>query len=85
MAFTATVMIVYVVVIKPQKDLVMIVLTALGEGILVFLHLFSLVFLDEDLPDEKVNQYGWVILVTIGLYIVSNWVIILKITLGQLK
>jgi len=33
----------------------MIVLTAAGEGLIFFLHLFSLVFLDENLPEEKAN------------------------------
>lgn len=85
MTATAFVMIVYVVVIKPQKEKVMIILTAAGEGLLVFLHLFSLVFLQDDLPEEKSNTYGWLMLVIIGLYILINWVVILVITIKQLK
>jgi hypothetical protein len=55
MSFTACVMIVYVCVIQPQKEKVMIVLTALGEGVLLFLHLYSLLFLNDDLSDDKAN------------------------------
>ena len=58
----------------------MIVLTAFGEGLLLFLHLFSIVFLDEELPEEKANSYGWLMLVIVGLYILINWVVILTIT-----
>lgn len=82
MSLTAIVMIIYVVVIKPQKERIMIVLTALGEGLLLILHLFSIVFIDDNLSDEKANQYGWIMLVIIGLYILSNWIVIIKITVG---
>ncbi|CDW87691.1 fu domain containing protein [Stylonychia lemnae] len=85
MSFTAGVMIIYVVIIRPQKDKIMIALTALGEALLLFLHLFSSVFLDEDLPEEKANSYGWFIIILIGLYILSNWIIIVTITIQQLK
>ena len=59
----------------------MIILTAVGEALLLFLHLFSLLFLDENLPEEKANRYGWLIIIIIGLYIMTNWVIILSITI----
>lgn len=75
-------MIIYVSVIKPQKEKVMIVLTAVSEGLLLVIHLYSYVFLDPDLPDEKANSYGFLMLAIIGIYIISNWVIIIKITIG---
>lgn len=59
----------------------MIILTALGEAVLVILHLFSLVFLDDELPEEKANTYGYLFLVIIGLYVISNWIVILTITI----
>ena len=47
MCFACVVMIAYVVVIKPQKDKIMIILTAAGEIILLILHLISIAFLDD--------------------------------------
>lgn len=85
MSSTAVIMIIYVVVIRPQKEKVMIALTACGEAILLFLHLFSMVFLDENLSEEKSNRYGWFVIVLVGLYILVNWVIILTITIINLK
>eukprot|EP00347_Sterkiella_histriomuscorum_P005534 403356244 len=85
MSATAFVMIIYVCVIKPQKEKVMIILTAFGEGVLLFLHLYSILFLDEDLPEEKSNSYGWFMICIIGLYILTNWVVIIVITVKQLK
>ncbi|CDW89486.1 UNKNOWN [Stylonychia lemnae] len=84
MAMTAVIMIIYVVLVKPQKDKVMIILTAVGELLIFFLHLFSLVFLDETLPEDKANQYGWFLIVLIGMYILVNWVIILSFTIRQM-
>eukprot|EP00347_Sterkiella_histriomuscorum_P010294 403376857 len=85
MSVTALVMIIYVVVIKPQKEKIMIILTSLGEIVLLFLHMFSYVFIDENLPEEKANQYGYLILVVVGLYILANWVVIITITVKQMK
>ena len=53
MSFTSFVMMIYIAVVKPQNSRIMIVLTAAGEGLLLFLHLFSIVFLDENLPEAK--------------------------------
>ncbi|CDW89713.1 fu domain containing protein [Stylonychia lemnae] len=85
MSATSIVMIVYIILIRPQKDKIMIVLTALGEVLLLFLHIFSLVFLDENLTEEVENQYGWFIIIIIGFYILANWVIIVTLTIKQLR
>jgi len=58
----------------------MIVLTAVGEALILFLHLFSLVFLNDNLPEDKINQYGWFMIVIVGLYILINWIIIATFT-----
>jgi len=58
----------------------MIALTALGEALLLFLHCFSLVFLDDSLTEEKSNSYGWMMIIIVGLYILMNWVIIVTLT-----
>ena len=62
----------------------MIVLTAAGEGLLLFLHLFSIVFLDEDLPEEKKTKLGWFVIIIVGMYVLINWVIILTITIKDM-
>jgi hypothetical protein len=85
MSFVALVMMVYIIVVRPQKDKIMMVLTAAGEGLLLFLHLFSIVFLEEDMDEEKSNNYGWFVIVLVGLYIFINWSIILTITIINLK
>jgi len=59
----------------------MIALTALGEGLLLFLHCFSLVFLDEEISEEKANSYGWMMIMIVGMYILVNWVIIVTLTI----
>jgi len=81
MSLTAVIMIIYIVIVKPQKERIMMNLTALGESIILFLHLFSILFLDNNLEEEKINNYGWFILIIIGLYVVLNWVIIITITI----
>ena len=58
------------------------ILTALGEAILLFLHVFSILFLDDNLEEEKLNNYGWFILIIIGLYVALNWIIIITITIS---
>ncbi|CDW91263.1 fu domain containing protein [Stylonychia lemnae] len=85
MSMTAIVMMVYVILIKPQKDRVMIILTAYGEGLILFLHIFSSLFLDDNLSEEKSNLYGWLVIVIIGLYILTNWTVIIIITVIQMK
>lgn len=84
MSFTALVMMVYIIVIRPQKERIMMILTAAGEGLLLFLHLFSIVFLDSELPEDESNRYGWFVIVLVGLYIFINWSIILTITIKNL-
>lgn len=45
-------MIAYIVVIRPQKEKIMIVLTAAGECLMLFLHLVSIYFLNDNLSDQ---------------------------------
>ncbi|CDW80137.1 UNKNOWN [Stylonychia lemnae] len=85
MSATAIAMMIYVVVIKPQKQRIMMILTAYGEGLLLFLHVFSILFLDKDIPEEKSNMYGWIIILVIGVYIIINWVVIIIVTVSQMK
>ncbi len=60
------------------------VLTATGEALMLFLHLFSIVLLDDNLPDEKSFKYGWFIIVIVGGYILVNWTIIMTILIMNL-
>ncbi len=62
----------------------MIILNATGELLLLFLHLFSIVFLDETLPEEKSTQLGWFVIVIVGLYVLINWIVIMTITVKDL-
>lgn len=78
-------MIAYVLIIKPQKDKIMLILTAFGEFIMLALHLISLVFLDENLSTQRITMLSWVVLVMVGLYILINWVIVIVITVMDLK
>jgi len=85
MSFTAVIMLIYIIIIRPQKQRIMMILTAAGEGLLLFLHLFSIVFLNPNLDQTKANQYGWFVVVIVGLYIVVNWGIIMGITIVNLR
>ncbi len=76
LSFTAIVMTVYVLVIRPQRELVMLILTAASELLLVFFHLFSLVFLDKNMPAKKKTDYGFVMLALVGIYVLANWAVV---------
>lgn len=84
MSVTALIMIIYVLVIKPQKDKIMVVLTAAGEAMLLVLHLISVAFLDETMSEAKSNQLGWFVIALVGLYILVNWVVVLTFTVKDL-
>ena len=84
MSITSLIMMVYVSVIKPQNTKIMVVLTAAGEGLLLFLHLFSIVFLDDNISDEQQLKLGWLMIVIVGGYVLVNWVIILSITIKDM-
>jgi len=58
------------------------ILTACGEGLLLFLHLFSILFLDDNLSEERSLLYGWLVIVIIGVYILANWTVIVTITIS---
>ena len=60
----------------------MMILTAYGEGLLLFLHIFSAAFIDDNLPEETAYLYGWLVIVIIGIYILTNWVVIISITVS---
>ena len=85
MAFTCVVMIAYVVVIKPQKERIMVILTAAGEALLLVFHLLSTIFLDENIPEEDSFKYGMIMIILLGLYILVNWVVVGVITFKDLK
>lgn len=59
----------------------MMILTAAGELLLLFLHLFSLIFLEDNMEEEKSNSYGWFVIILVGLYVLINWTIIMVITI----
>ena len=80
MGFTALIMIVYVVIIRPQKDLIMVVLTAVGEAMILVLHIISIAFLDDSLPEAKSTKIGWFVIMLVGFYILVNWLIIMAFT-----
>ncbi len=77
-------MMVYVIVVRPQKEKIMMIFTAAGELLLLFLHLFSLLLLDDNIEEDKSNTYGWLMIVLVGLYILINWSVILAITIKNL-
>ena len=85
MCFACVVMIAYVVVIKPQKERVMIILTAAGEAMLLILHLISIAFLDETMKEDTSNKIGWFIIVLVALYIMVNWTVVVVITVINMK
>ncbi len=62
----------------------MIILNAAGELLLLFLHLFSIVFLDDTLSEDKATQLGWFVIVIVGAYVFVNWVIIFTLTVKDL-
>ncbi|CDW72739.1 UNKNOWN [Stylonychia lemnae] len=84
MSSTAFAMMIYVIIVKPQKDYIMMVLTAVGEALILCLHLISILFLDENLEESKKNLYGWIVIIMIGGYILANWTIIAVMTISQL-
>ena len=63
----------------------MTILTAAGEIMLLVVHLISLAFLNQDMPEDKINQIGWVLLVLVGLYIIVNWVIVVIMTILNIR
>lgn len=82
---SALFMIAYILIIRPQKDKVMIILTAYGEIILLILHLITIAFLDETLSTKTTNMLAWVVLVLVGTYILVNWVIIIIVTVIDMR
>ena len=85
MSGCAVLMIIYICVIRPQREKINVVLTAAGEFIMLFLHLISIYFLDETLDENKANTIGWVINCLVGAYILINWGIVIALTVMDLK
>jgi hypothetical protein len=54
----------------------MIILTAMGEVVLLILHLISIAFLNDNLSDSKSNMLGYIVIAIVGLYILVNWVVV---------
>ena len=73
----ATIMFAYIVIFRPQKTRSMLFLNALAEAVLVFLHLFSLVFIDDDMLAEKRHSLGIATNILVASYIALNWILIL--------
>ena len=84
MALTALIMTVYVAVIRPQRQMMMVVLTAAGEVMLLVLHLISVAFLNPNLSEATSTKIGWLIDVLVGMYVLVNWVIIMVYTIADL-
>jgi len=78
-------MIAYIVFIRPHKQLIMLILNALSEFLLLFLHLLSLVFLDDTMPESKANAIGWFINALVIVYILSNWVVVVILLVKDQK
>ena len=53
--FSCVVMMAYVIIIKPQKSKMMIILNAAGEGILLVVHIISVAFLNPNLSPTRSN------------------------------
>lgn len=85
MSACAAGMIAYIAVIRPQNERIVLKLTAAGEGLMLFLHLISIYFLNDDLPDYKANRVGFLIIAIVGLYILVNWLIVIYITVMDMK
>ena len=79
MSISAAFMFGYILIIRPQHQKIMLFLNALAEFLLLFLHLFSLAFLDPDLTVEKADELGLVVNITVAGYILLNWVLVLGI------
>jgi hypothetical protein len=84
MSASAIFMIVYVTVIKPQKEKIMLILTASGEGILLVIHVIQIAYLNPDLAVGTSTLLGWLTVVLVGVYILVNWVVVIVITIFDL-
>ena len=63
----------------------MLLLTAAGEGMLLVIHLLSIPFLNPDLSVKTSTKLGWLIVVLTGLYILVNWIVVIAITVADMK
>lgn len=79
MAFSATFMIAYVVIIRPQKDKSMIFLNTFGEFMLLVLHGLQVPLLNPDLSADTLKKLGYLIIGLVGIYIVINWVVVIVV------
>jgi hypothetical protein len=63
----------------------MIGLTAFGEIIMLFMHLISLKFTQANISDDESKMYGYIILAVVGSYVAINWVIVIVVTVYNMK
>lgn len=83
--FQSSMMTFYVVLIKPQQEKVMLVLTALGEILMITLTVMCYGFLGENIPATQKDALSYVFLMVVFLYISSNWVIVAMLTYKDIK
>jgi hypothetical protein len=80
MSLQAAAMALYIGVIRPQKSRLTMVMNVVSELLLVFIHAYSIVFLDENLTEDDSLSKGFVIIATVSFYIFINWCIVIYIT-----
>jgi len=51
--------------------------------VMLFMHMFSIIFLSQDMNEDKQNDYGFVVCILVALYILSNWILILTLLVIQ--
>jgi hypothetical protein len=60
------------------------VMNVISELLLVFLHPFSLVFLDDAMTEDESMSRGFIMVAVVSVYLLVNWGIVIFVTIKNI-